>query len=390
MRLLASNEDVLALASDSRNVYTGHSWGIAIYSRTGMPIGRVAVGFPVLSLAVSEGAIWAGGSTGLYRIEKESFRISRVASARLTGPIPALELAGDVLWIGGRNLARLNLKTRELHLFAAEELGIEHSWTDWERFLFDGSYVWVDSRDQEPQGPRRFDTATGRWSALSIDSMRLIGLVDGILWAHRTIVPVPATIMGPRAASVPLEQLKESELYQVDRRTLALKRIQALTAEERPTFWGSYDGYFDGKPRFGRWYYDGDAGYLRSLPDFRPPSPWGERCAGVRWRRSDGVVTCGNEHRENNAWRFRVLANGTEIMAGRSSLARSGDSELYAHETPSDAGGLWFRSPGGQLRRVSMKSSAAPIGTCCRKTLSSTPSKGQAAKSGSERTRGSR
>ena len=49
MRLLASNEDVLALASDSRNVYTGHSWGIAIYSRTGMPIGRVAVGFPVLS-----------------------------------------------------------------------------------------------------------------------------------------------------------------------------------------------------------------------------------------------------------------------------------------------------------------------------------------------------
>jgi ligand-binding sensor domain-containing protein len=130
MRLLASNEDVLALASDSRNVYTGHSWGIAIYSRAGMPIGRVAVGFPVLSLAVSEGAIWAGGSTGLYRIEKESFRISRVASARLTGPIPALELAGDVLWIGGRNLARLNLKTRELHLFAAEELGIEHSWTD--------------------------------------------------------------------------------------------------------------------------------------------------------------------------------------------------------------------------------------------------------------------
>jgi hypothetical protein len=194
--------------------------------------------------------------------------------------------------------------------------------------------------------------------------------------------------MGPRAAPVPLEQLKESELYQVDRRTLALKRIQALTAEERPTFWGSYDGYFDGKPRFGDWFYDSAAGYLRPVPFDRLRRLSRERCAG--WRRSDGVVTCGSEYRGQDAWRFLVLANGTEIMAGRSSLARSGDSELYAHETPSDAGGLWFRSPGGQLRRVSMKSSAAPIGTCCRKTLSSTPSKGQAAKSGSERTRGSR
>ena len=73
--LLASNEAVLSLVRDDRYIYTGHPWGIAVYTLDASPVTRIALGEAAMHLAQTKGALWVGSSDGLFRIDTADFSV---------------------------------------------------------------------------------------------------------------------------------------------------------------------------------------------------------------------------------------------------------------------------------------------------------------------------
>ncbi len=164
VRLIASNENVLALANDDFYVFAGHPWGVAVYDLAGKPVTRISLGEAAQTLAAIDGNLWAGTPKGLFRIATKDWSVAhqwmhddvpldRRHGRRFPGPadywfdnaVYALAASGHELWIGlHRNIQRLDTRTLELRAFSFDELKIDH-WAGFDRFVFDGRYVWANS-----------------------------------------------------------------------------------------------------------------------------------------------------------------------------------------------------------------------------------------------------
>jgi hypothetical protein len=372
VRLLASNEDVLALTGDAKYVYTGHPWGVAVYDHTGHPVTRIALGHPVSALAAGGEALWVGTNRGLYRIDLAAFAVSLVGAANLDKPVTELALNGDSLWIGGGNLARLDVPSRELRLFALAEAGFEGAQTKWGKFLFDGPYVWVHSGS----GAHRFDTRDGSWAVpyepQTGQQLSLVAFVDGTLWATTPAPPVRAPesfFTGPPDSSIDPVTLQDSDLYLLDRVTLESKRVQMFSGG--PESVSEYDGHLDGKPVFGyyRWVYNPQTGVLEPGVDWQqvvpetpfPGGPFQGRCSS--WHRPDGVSQCGASSRPGPGLLLR-LPDGSWFTAERSSRTDYGGYwETNVPSIPAGVGGLWFHPATGPARHVSMGDQPAASAT---------------------------
>jgi HEAT repeat protein/tetratricopeptide (TPR) repeat protein len=202
VRLIASNQTVLSVAHDDRYIYAGHPWGIAVYSRAGKPITRIALTEAARAIAVNRGMIWVGTPKGLYRIRRDEWS---VAHLYLEGDVPeqrrhsrswadqpanywfdngvyTLAVDGDFLWIGThRNIQRLDTRTLSLRAYSYRELFID-SWGGFERILVDGEYVWVACG----AGLRRYNRETDAFTAVEYGDrgVGLIAQIDGRLFGH--------------------------------------------------------------------------------------------------------------------------------------------------------------------------------------------------------------
>ena len=197
--MIASNENVLALANDDRYVYAGHPWGVAVYDLKGQPVTRIALGEAVRALVTLDGHIWAGTPKGLFRIARADWSVAHQwmhddvplnerhsRSFPGTGDywfdnrINALAADGEELWISlHRNVQRLNTRTLELRAYSYDELKIK-SWAGFNQFVIDDQYVWISNGSA---GVRRYDRVTDGWSAPEDigprDPIQLAGIIGG-------------------------------------------------------------------------------------------------------------------------------------------------------------------------------------------------------------------
>ena len=385
--LIAANENVLSLCRDDKHVYAGHPWGVAIYDSAGNPVTRVALGAAATSMTTLGGALWVGTPNGVYRVDSQGFAVSHLScdqdlefEAKLRGSdtytpdnrVGALAAQGDILWIGThRDIRALDTKANQLRIFSHDELG-DASEHRWDRFLFDGRYVWVDTLERQTRGCLRFDPASGTWEEpAALDSrhgVHLIGLIDGTLWGHAWVN----------------EELRDRPCI-IDRETLKVTPVliegQLSASERRINGPFSYFGTYHGKLVFGAkhpaYIYDDEIRKLRHIggawerPDdpIESDIPVGLR-SGLLWWRPDGAITCcdGTTHRHEvlskpfhaRTWTVLILPDGTRVLGGTHSRSPYYDNAYTewpfgdrVYETPDGSGGLHFISPDGNLRHVS-------------------------------------
>ena len=201
VRAIVSQETVLALARDTRYLYSGHPWGVAVYQLDGTPVTRIALAEAANSIAVGEGIIWVGTKKGVFRIEADAWHVVRlrfqVDLPPENRPAPntpgadfnwfdtnakTLVLDGENLWIApNRNVLRLNIRTLAVRAFSHQELKLE-SWDNFDHLLIDGDYVWASTRN----AMRRYDRSTETWQAITFggNEVNRLGLYDGQLFGH--------------------------------------------------------------------------------------------------------------------------------------------------------------------------------------------------------------
>lgn len=145
IELIASTENVLAVTSVERYVYSGHPWGVAVYDHTGHPVTRIALGEAARALQVINDHIWVGSPKGLFRISRADWSVAHqwlhddlsarqrhghhfpgAASYWFDSGVDSLAANNDELWIGlHRNVQRLNTRTLKLRAFSFKELDIQ-------------------------------------------------------------------------------------------------------------------------------------------------------------------------------------------------------------------------------------------------------------------------
>ena len=235
IELIASTENVLALAHDDRYVYSGHPWGVAVHDHTGLPATRIALGEAARALVVINDQIWVGSPKGLFRISPANWSVAHQwlhsdvpannrYSTSFPGPanywfdnsVYTLAADGDELWIGlHRNIQRLNTRTLELRAFSFEDLKID-SWAGYDKIVADDRYVWADSPHS---GMRRYDRVTDEWSSpTQIESrqpLRFIAIIDGQVFGN-----------------VYVDDQSRNRLCLIDRETLTTQTIP-LAAKQR-------------------------------------------------------------------------------------------------------------------------------------------------------------
>lgn len=182
-RVIVACESVACVARSERYVYTGMSWGVAVYEANGAPVTRILLGNPATHLVAAEDQLWVGTEAGLFLITAGKWSVSHEP----IGKVGALGLDGDQLWIGVRehsdkSLMTLHRRTLAMRTFSAQEIGIDRT-TDFTRFEADGDYVWADNY----YGLLRYERATDTWSAVENPGPRhpahIIGIIDGQVWA---------------------------------------------------------------------------------------------------------------------------------------------------------------------------------------------------------------
>lgn len=182
-RVIVSCESVTCAAKSERFIYTGTSWGVAVYDATGAPVTRILLGHAVTHLVAADDQLWAGTEAGLFLVTAGKWTVAHEP----IGEVVALGLDGEQLWIGVReqsdkSLMTLNRRTLAMRTFSAEEIGKERT-TDFTRFEADGEYVWADNY----YGLLRYERATDTWSKVENPGPRnpvnLIGIIDGQVWA---------------------------------------------------------------------------------------------------------------------------------------------------------------------------------------------------------------
>ena len=376
--VLACNENVLSLVCDNRHIYAGMPWGVAVFTHTGEPVTRVALGDAALDLATQGKYLWVASPVGLNRITVASWETAYLA---LDQDIPrrdrepskkafhngvcSLAHDGRFLWIGTRrNIQRLDTKAETLRIYSQEELGVR-SHADWCRFIFDSNYVWASGN----AGCRRYDRTSDKWTLVQYDGkeVELVALADGLLWGH-----------------VWLNKELRDRPCLIDRKTLEVTPILIegnLTRQQRcingPFV---YFGVWNGKPVLGpKWpqfFYDSETGKLWLLPERQNGQqdtnqselPLGLR-SGTIWKKPSGTSTCYNDlthdHRlsaelslRTGNWRMVRLRDGTIVLAARTARCpryqypREDWPEAY--ETWDEEGGLYLIYPNGKTRRISM------------------------------------
>ena len=196
--LLVSHDNVLCLAHNDRFVYSGHPWGVAVYTHAGQAVTQIALGEAARTMLVQGGQVWVGTPKGLFRVTPGEWTVahqSLLADMRSTptrlpeskSGVHALAIDGDLLWLGlPRNVQVLNTKTLELRAYSQEEMKLEHP-GDVSRIFVDGRYVWAVGEF----GTRRWDRTTDEWSAVESvgprDPTRLVAIVDGIVFGDAYI-----------------------------------------------------------------------------------------------------------------------------------------------------------------------------------------------------------
>ncbi len=196
VRVLASNENVLSLAFDNKYVYAGHPWGLAVYTREGRPVTRVALASSALALAVIGDTVWAGTPDGLFSVTRENWQDigflpldqdlpeqDRTPDNRYrNNGVNSLAVDNGVLWIGTRrNIQAFDPEARTLQTYSGNDLGAE-GYGDWGRFIIDSQYIWADGY----QGVRRFDKKTQKWEPVAYQKseVHLLGYIEGRLWGN--------------------------------------------------------------------------------------------------------------------------------------------------------------------------------------------------------------
>ncbi|MBC7822215.1 MAG: hypothetical protein IAG10_35470, partial [Planctomycetaceae bacterium] len=379
VRVIASNENVLALANDDRYVYAGHPWGIAVYDFKGQPVTRVALGEAALTLVTLDGNVWAGTPKGLFRIARADWSVAhqwmhdwmpakerhsqpsdgRTADYALDNRVNTLTVDGEHLWIGQqRNIQRLNTRTLELRAFSVDELKLT-SWADCERIILDDRYVWADSSHS---GVRRYDRVTDEWDVPEQigprEPTRLAGIVDGRVFG-----------------SVWVDDALRHRLCLIDRQTLAITVIPiAVKRENQLVNQPLHDfGHWREQLVFGTdwpaYVLDEAANTLRpigkeieQLQWERKPHEGDERLRGVReaWDRlTEFTKSFGRP--APGQWLTLTLPDGTRVLGSRQNRTRyeyphedtpqlrpSAQQEIWDRD-----GGLFFVNPGGEPTRVS-------------------------------------
>jgi HEAT repeat protein len=382
VRLIASNENVLSLANDDRFVFAGHPWGVAVYNLTGQPVTRLALGEAARALVALDGHVWAGTPKGLFRIATRDWSVAHqwlhddvpldrrysrsfpgVSDYWFDNAVYALAADGHELWIGlHRNIQRLNTRTLELRAFSFDELKIDH-WAGFDRFVFDGRYVWADSPHA---GVRRYDRKTDEWTAPEPvgqrEPVRLVGVIDGRVFGDVWVN----------------DQLRH-RLCVIDRVTLGLKVIP-LTAKQREQlinsplrFFGRHGEQLVFGTEWPAYAWDETAGSLKPIRSVS--DKLGER---IRQRGKErhvaeslrGVLAIGDRIAEFSdtlgqpdagEWRQLSLPGGVRVLGSRQNRTRYEYPSEDTHRTSAsaqqeihdDEGGLFFVKPDGNTVRVS-------------------------------------
>lgn len=387
MQLIASTENVLALAHNNRYVYSGHPWGVAVHDHNGQPVTRIALGEAARALVVINDHLWVGSPKGLFRISPADWSVShqwlhndvRVRNRHsnsfpglgdywFENSVYTLAADGDELWIGlHRNIQRLNTKTLELRAFSFDELKIK-SWAGYDTIVVDDQYVWADSPHS---GTRRYNRTTDEWSSVgepeSRHPVRFVAIVDGRVFGN-----------------VYVDEHSRNRLCLIDRDTLTAQTIPLIT-EERHKMINSVlqpFGRHDDRQIFGTDWpaYALDESTLTMRPIPRLMETFREQLRNQQTapKTDPQIVGAINslaqlnafqttfDTRESHQARHITLPNGTLVLGTRQGRIRY---EYPSEDTPTSsasaqpeikdhAGGLYFiwqqaNAPTPTIRRVS-------------------------------------
>ena len=225
--LLVSHDNVLCLAHDDRFVYSGHPWGVAVYSHDGQVVTQIALAEAARVMVVQGEYVWVGTPKGLFRITPGDWSVAHqplkndIAGGHSFGSwhdngITALAVDGDLLWMGLlRNVQVLDTKKLERRAFSQEELHCDQS-CEVQRIMVDGRYVWAVGKF----GTRRWDRTTDEWSAIEPSSQRE---------PTRLIAIIKGTAFG----DVYLDDRRQHRLCVIDRETLAVTPIPVIARPDR-------------------------------------------------------------------------------------------------------------------------------------------------------------
>lgn len=382
VNLIASNENVLALANDDRYVYAGHPWGVAVYDLKGQPVTRIALGDAARALVALDGHVWAGTPKGLFRIARADWSVAHqwlhedvpanerhahtspgASSYWFDNSVYALAADGEQLWISlHRNIQRLNTRTLELRAYSFDELKIS-SWAGFDQFVIDGQYVWIDS---DHAGVRRYDRVTDEWSAAEQigprNPIQLVGLVDGRIFGD-----------------VYVDDTLRHRLCLIDRKTLAVTVIPLATKKEEQLvnsplrYFGKRDEQLVFGTEWPAYVFDEAANTLKPIRKeidklherlrLHSKEYHGEdQLRGVQevWDRM-AEFTASFGRPDAGAWLMLTLADGTRVLGSRQNHVRyeypredtphlraSAQQELWDRD-----GGLFFVKPDNAAVRVS-------------------------------------
>lgn len=291
VQVFASCETILCAERDEQHVYAGHPWGLAVYDFNGTPVTRILLGSEARTIITEPRAVWVGTPAGLFRITNvtQASRPSRTPQVAAPAPghseksdtprtagigetpvlrwsiahaplghVTALALDGNQLWIGLRGgVLMLDRHSLALRTFSPEELGREQP-GECSRIVPDGDYVWTDGSG----GVLRYDRTADAWSAPAHpgprDPPRLIGVVDGQVWAD-----------------VYLDDALRHRPARIDRPTLRLSVVHlggSVSRDQRMINAGlTYAGKDQGRLVFAadwqRFVFEEKVGQIRRLPE---------------------------------------------------------------------------------------------------------------------------
>ena len=373
--LIASNENILALGYDEKYIFTGQPWGVGVYTKEGEPVTRIALATAGLVLESQGDNLWIGTPIGLYKIDKNDWRVSYLRCDQdlpererndkdnfdFKNGVFSLALDGDILWIGTRrNIQTYNVKTKELSIFTHEELGLD-SHGDWSKFIIETRYVWADGYF----GSRRFNKQTQQWESVIYEEkpIHLIALIDGELWGHVNL----GDPLRDRPCLIDKDSLKVTPILIEGNLTKDQQMINGPfwyygKKGDKLIFRADYQPYEFNRERMKLKIMD-----VAELPDAQPLA--GLK-SGIKWTRNNGISVTYDDSTHQQMplpefyfvagnWQTIDLDNGKAVLGAM--LSRSPRYQYPTEDWPTDEdrevseyeGGLYLISEGKNVRRVS-------------------------------------
>lgn len=238
------NDAVLSIAYDDKYVYAGMPWGIMVYSISGEPVTRVALGDAAYQVAIQGSNLWAATPEKLFRIQRDTWQVASLALKSLS-----VYFRDSVLWIGTPDsIVRLDPSNNEMKTYRVSMRA--------ERFSYAETSLWCQG--DWMRSSAHFDSQNDRWEMLLYDGkpVRLITCADGILWGETQIDEK----LGVRPCIIDGETFKVTPVLIEDAAPYAKEHRDAASNG----FY--YRGVWDGKAVINDYYYDARKGVLRALP----------------------------------------------------------------------------------------------------------------------------